>query len=276
MVKVQSTIHLDKALATAVKAARSAGAVMRRNQWAEKKIQQESKHDIKLELDVQCQKLIEGTLLKAFPDTAILGEDGVAGRAGSDWRWVVDPIDGTVNFTYGVPHACVSIALQQQRRERSFVTMVGVVFDPFCSELWTAIRGRPARLNGRVIRVSRRKHLGEAIVGIGFAKDVESLRKNLPVFNALVGRARKMRMMGAAALSLAYVASGRFDVYLETGIKLWDIAAAGLLLECAGGDFWHRPTGEDGKYEMLANNGLLRRKIQRLAAAARRAAAAKV
>jgi len=263
------TNDLPKALACAIHAARRAGALMRRNDLVAKRINQQSQHDIKLELDVLCQKLIEKTLLTAFPNTAVLGEEGVAGTPGADWRWVVDPIDGTVNFTYGVPHACVSIALQR-RGKAGFATVVGVVFDPFCDEMWTAIRGQPARLNGRPIHASRRKNLNEAIVAIGFAKDAASLRRNLPVFNALVRRVRKIRMMGAAALSLVYVASGRFDAYLESGIKLWDIAAAGLILECAGGDFWHRPLPRHEQYEMLANNGFLRRKIQLVAAKARR------
>jgi len=145
-----------------------------------------------------------------------------------------------------------------------------VVYDPFCDELWTAVRGGPARLNGKIIRASRRKVLAEAIVAIGFSKTRESLQENLPVFNALVRRVRKIRMMGAAALALTYVASGRFDAYIESGISLWDIAAGGLILECAGGEFWHRPLPGSDKYRMIANNGLLRPKLERLARAARK------
>ena len=94
---------------------------------------------------------------------------------------------------------------------------------------------------GKSSTPAARKELAEAIVAIGFSKTEESLNENLPVFNALVRRVRKIRMMGAAALALAYVASGRFDAYIESGISLWDIAAGGLILECAGGEFWHRP-----------------------------------
>jgi myo-inositol-1(or 4)-monophosphatase len=263
--------ELTKALACAVRAARQAGSLMRRNKSLVKKINKQSQHDIKLELDVRCQKLIEKTLLSAFPHSAVLGEEGVAGVAGADWRWVVDPIDGTVNFTYGVPHACVSIALQQRTSAaKDFSTVIGVVYDPFCDELWTAVRGGPARMNGRRIHASRRKELAEAIVAIGFSKDAASLRENLPVFNALVGKVRKMRMMGAAALSLSYVASGRFDAYLESGIQLWDIAAAGLILECAGGEFWRQPIAGGQAWRMLANNGLLRSKLERIARSARK------
>ncbi len=141
-----------------------------------------------------CQKLIEKTLLAKFPRSAILGEEGLAGPPDADTRWVVDPIDGTVNFTYGIPHACVSIAWQE-RVGGEFVTIAGVVFDPFCDEMWTAVRGQPARLNGRPIHVSGRAELRECIVSIGFAKDSDSLRLNLPVFNQLVRRVLKIRMM---------------------------------------------------------------------------------
>jgi myo-inositol-1(or 4)-monophosphatase len=264
----------QRALNCAVSAARAAGRLMRSEKAAPKKINSQSQHDIKLELDVLCQKLIEKVLLRSFPESAVLGEEGVAGHAGAALRWVVDPIDGTVNFTYGIPHACVSIALQQRLPSGEFVTVVGVVHDPFCDELWSAIRGGPARLNGKVIHASRRSDLAESIVAIGFSKSEASLNENLPVFNALVWRVRKIRMMGAAALALVYVASGRFDGYIESGISLWDIAAGGLILECAGGEFWRRPLPGGAQYRMIANNGLLRSKLERVAHAARKSGAA--
>jgi myo-inositol-1(or 4)-monophosphatase len=264
----------EKALRCAVDAARRAGGLMLRNRSSRKMINEQSLHDIKLELDVRCQKLIERRLLAAFPDSAVLGEEGVAGDASGALRWVVDPIDGTVNFTYGVPHACVSIALQKRASPAGdFVTVVGVVYDPFCDEIWTATAGGPARLNGRIIRASRRDRLEEAIVAIGFSKTEKSLNENLPVFNILVRRVRKVRIMGAAALSLSYVASGRFDAYIESGVSLWDIAAAGLILERAGGEFWRQPIGDTGQYRMLANNGLLRGKLEKIARDARQNAA---
>jgi myo-inositol-1(or 4)-monophosphatase len=257
----------QRALERAVSAARAAGRLMRSQKTARKKINAETQHDIKLELDVRCQQLIEKTLLASFPQAAILGEEGVSGRQDAPLRWVIDPIDGTVNFTYGIPHACVSIALQRQDNRGKFTTEIGVVYDPFCDELWTAKRGGPARLNGKIIHASRRDNLAEAIVAIGFSKTLDSLHENLPVFNVLVRRVRKIRMMGAAALALTYVASGRFDAYIESGISLWDIAAGGLILECAGGEFWHRPLPDSDKYRMIANNGLLRGKLERIARA---------
>lgn len=266
-----------RALASAVAAARAAGNLMRANLRLSKKINEATQHDIKLELDVRCQKLIERSLRRAFPKIPILGEEGILGDPEAPVRWVVDPIDGTVNFSYGIPHACVSIALQERApgagsrasRRRSttapaFRSVVGVVYDPFTEELWTAIRGGPARLNARVIRVSRRTKLNEAIVALGFAKEQLTLNRMLPTFNALIHRVRKVRIMGSAALSLVYVASGRMDAYVEYGLRLWDIAAGGLIIDCAGGDFWHEPVEGEYAYRILASNGKLRRKLERV------------
>ncbi len=241
---------------------------MRRNLRLPKKINSATLHDIKLELDVRSQKLIERKLARQFPKIAVLGEEGDSGNAEAAERWVVDPIDGTVNFNYGIPHACVSIALQVRNESRhsegGYETVVGVVYDPFAGELWTAIRGQPAKLNGRVIRVSVNKELREAIVSIGFAKTKNSLEATLPYFNRLVQRVRKVRIMGSAALALTYVATGRFDAYIERGIRLWDIAAGGLIVECAGGEFWRKPIEGRYKYGMIASNGRLRKKLEAL------------
>ena len=263
---------LSRALNCAVHAAKAAGELMRRNVRSKKKINFATQHDIKLELDVRCQKLIEKTLRATYPQIAVLGEEGVSGDIQAEHRWVVDPIDGTVNFAYGIPHCCVSIALQSgisklkvpAYPDAAYETVVGVVYDPFCDELWTAVRDGRAYLNGKVIRVSRRKRLDEAVVAIGFAKGPATLRIMLPVFNRLAYRVRKVRIMGAAALALTYVASGRMDGYLEAGIRLWDIAAGGLILECAGGDFRHEPITGEHKYRIMANNGLLGRKLRTL------------
>lgn len=274
-------ISSTAALNAAVVAARQAGKVMRRNQnLSDKAVNQASQHDIKLELDVKCQELIEKTLKKHFPQASILGEEGVSGDPAAEYRWVVDPIDGTVNFTYGIPHACVSIALQirasrpaAKRRKRSaaadtgveeFRTLVGVVYDPFSDELWTAIAGGPARLNGRVIRASRRRRLAESIVAIGFAKEMATMKRMLPTLNKLIRRVRKIRIMGAAALSLVYVGTGRMDAYVEFGLRLWDIAAGGLIIECAGGSFLRRSLGRDYRYQILASSRALSKPLQRL------------
>jgi myo-inositol-1(or 4)-monophosphatase len=271
----------NKALASAVEAARAAGAVMRKNLTAEKKANEITSHDIKLELDVRCQKLIERKLHTAFPKISLLGEEGDVGDADAEYRWVVDPIDGTVNFAHGIPHASVSIALQRRvegrgskvegkTRQRvkelithhsSHITLLGVVYDPFQDELWTAIRGQPARLNGRLIRVSKNRKLKQCIVSIGFAKNRSNLERALPYFIWIARRVQKIRMLGSAALALTYVATGRMDAYIERGISLWDIAAGGLILECAGGKFWVEATHGPHKFRMIASNGLIQKKL---------------
>lgn len=266
---MKTKLSLKGALDASASAATAVGKLLRANLHGAKKINLEVQHDIKLELDVRSQQLIQKTLQRAFPDVALLGEEGVAGDPESEWRWVVDPIDGTVNFAYGIPHACVSIALQrrgpapkQPELGDGYQTMVGVVHDPFCDETWTAIRGQPARLNKRITRVSTRRRLNEAVISMGFAKYDTGLKLMLPRLQYLAPRVRKIRIMGSAALDLVYVASGRMDAYMESGVRLWDIAAGGLILECAGGEFWRRqlPQG-DHFYALVANNGLLRRSL---------------
>ncbi len=253
-----------RALACAVRAARAAGKLVREHLDARKKVNLTSRYDIKLELDVRSQALIEKILRRDFPDVALLGEEGDSGEATADARWVVDPIDGTVNFAHGIPHACISIALQiisPKSKRTEYSSCVGMVYDPFCDELWTAIRGLPARLNGKIIKVSRRRRLGDCMVAMGFSKSTASLSRTLPYFNKLVPRVRKVRMTGAAALDLTYVASGRFDAYIERGVRLWDIAAGGLIVECAGGEFWREPVEGLLTYRMIASNGLIRKKL---------------
>ena len=279
------------ALAAAVKAARAAGQLMLTNWHAPKRVNYAYAHDIKLELDVRCQKLIEKTLRAAFPQISLLGEEGCSGPpslgsgaasvAKSEYRWVVDPIDGTVNYFHGMPHAAVSIALQKRdecrvasdennarsrmpfhvTRHASHVTLMGVIYGPFTDELWTATRGGPTRLNGRIVHVSRCARVEDAVIAMGFSKSKLNLEKSLPYVNRLSRRAMKIRIMGSAALELAYVACGRLDAYVERTINLWDIAAGALLVECAGGEFYTRPA-PGGKFRMVADNGKLRRKLQ--------------
>lgn len=258
-----------RALSVAVRAARAAGALMNTNLRSTKVINQEFRHDIKLELDVRCQRTIADILHRAFPHISLLGEEGVAGDPQAPYRWVVDPIDGTVNYSYGIPHACCSIALQRRKEgargyaNADFESLIGVVYDPFCRELWTAIRGGPALLNGVPVQVSQRRRLAESVIALGFGKRATVLRNLLPEFEGLALKVRKLRILGAAALELCYVASGRLEAFVETGVRLWDVAAGGLIIECAGGEFWHEQLPGEHKYRVVANNGLLRSQIEK-------------
>jgi myo-inositol-1(or 4)-monophosphatase len=253
-------ISRTKSLAAAIRAARAAGKIMRDHWQKPKRVNSAEAHDIKLELDVRCQKTIGKILFAAFPEISLLGEEGCSGNPDSDYRWVVDPIDGTVNYFFGMPHAAVSIALQQ-RQEKKYETTLGVIYDPFTDELWTATRGGQTKLNGKIVRVSRRAKIGEAMVAMGFSKSKENLEKSLPHLIRLARSALKIRLMGSAALELAYVASGRLDLYVERTINLWDIAAGALMVECSGGEMFLRNL-PDGRFRMCADNGLLRRKLQ--------------
>ncbi len=249
-------------LDTALEAAAAAGKLLRHNFGLPLNVNESTLHDVKLELDVQAQQAITRVILAEFPDHCILGEEGVTGKESAEVRWVVDPLDGTVNYFYNIPHYAVSIAAQQ-RTAAGWETVAGVVYAPEVDEMFAAAKGQPPTLNGQPIRVSDRAKLEEAIVGIGFFKSAETIRRGLEDFTQLIGRVRKMRLMGAAALDVVYVACGRFDAYIEYGIKLWDIAAGQLILEQAGGRVENRPTAEPHTFDTKMWNGKL--PVERLA-----------
>jgi len=237
----------------AIAAARAAGTLIRSHFGTPLNVNALEAHDIKLELDVQSQALITGMILDQFPDHAIYGEEGIAGNQSSPFHWIVDPIDGTVNFFYGIPHFCISIAL----REHSDI-LLGVIYDPIRDELWQVRKGGPPLLNGKPIAVSKRTNIADAILSVGFSKTRTTIDSGLPLFQDLVYRARKCRLMGSAALDMAYVASGRLDAYIEQSVSLWDIAAGILLVESAGGSVkLESPPDKPDKFSVVATNGLL-------------------
>jgi myo-inositol-1(or 4)-monophosphatase len=240
-------------LDAAENAARAAGKLLRENFQQQQRVKTVAAHDIKLEIDVRAQELIGKLLLEQFPAHALYGEEGIAGDQSSDHQWIVDPLDGTVNYFYGIPHFCVSIALRLHNE-----IVVGVIYDPVRNEVWTGQRGEVSKLNGAPIHVSDRAELAEAVISIGLAKTGETINTNFPRLQQMIHRVRKCRVLGSAALDLAYVASGRFDAYIETGISLWDIAAGALLVENAGGTVDLRPRENmKDKYSITASNGIL-------------------
>jgi len=246
-------MQISPYLETAVSAARAAGELLRAHFGTTLDVNEFAAHDIKLDLDVRSQELITDLLLERFPGHAIYGEEGIAGNQESDFQWIVDPIDGTVNFFYSIPHFCISIAL----RERGEI-ILGVIYDPMRDELWQVERGGAATLNGQPIRVSSRDQIKDAMLSIGFAKSKTTIAAGLPTLEYFVGRARKCRMMGSAALDLAYVACGRLDAYIESSVSLWDVAAGKLLVEAAGGKFEMEPrTDNPDKISVRASSGLL-------------------
>src|SRR5437773_1070263 len=168
-------------LDTAEHAARQAGKLLRENFRRQQRVNAAAAHDLKLEIDVQAQELITNLLLKEFPGHAIYGEEGIAGDQSTEHQWVVDPLDGTVNYFYGIPHFCVSIAL----RLRSEI-MVGVIYDPMRDEMWAGQKGEKPKLNGQPFHVSDRAELAEAVISIGLAKTGETINANFPLLQALI------------------------------------------------------------------------------------------
>jgi myo-inositol-1(or 4)-monophosphatase len=237
-------------LQLATEAALTAGKLLKQNFGLDATVDEATHHDIKLALDKESQELITQILLDARPGDALYGEEGLAGNQESNRQWIVDPIDGTVNFFYGIPHFCVSIALRVDGE-----IVAGVIHDPMVGETWTVEKGSPAYLNGVEISTSKRDTLEQSILYIGCGKDDESLRTGIERFRKASVKARKMRMMGSAALGMAYIASGRIDGYIESRISLWDIAAGQLLVETAGGKVELTPVpGHPDAWSIIATN----------------------
>jgi myo-inositol-1(or 4)-monophosphatase len=244
-------------LDAAKNAARKAGELLRKNFHSPQHVNAALAHDIKLAIDVETQELITKALLKQFPEHALYGEEGIVGDQSSEHQWVVDPLDGTVNYFYQIPHFCVSIALRWKGE-----IIVGVIYDPMRDEMWSAQKGEKPRLNGQHFRVSERNELSEAVISVGLAKTGHSIDSNLPLFEAMIHRVRKCRVLGSAALDMAYVACGRLDAYIERGISLWDIAAGWILIETAGGKVDLRPRKDmKDKYSIVASNGVIDLKL---------------
>lgn len=245
-------------LKIAAHAAKEAGWLLKEQFGGAKTVNTMLSYDIKLQLDEDCQEMITKALLEAFPHHAVLGEEGTTGDQDSPFIWIVDPIDGTVNYYYGIPHFCVSIAL----RQHGIITH-GVIYDPMQDELWAVEKYGVPLLNGQPIAVSPRDKLSEAILTCGFAKTADSMEANLQRNIRLTSQVRKTRMMGSAALAMAYVATGRLDAYLEEQISIWDVAAGLLLVECAGGIAELKPIeGKKEVYSIIASNGHLQEALR--------------
>jgi myo-inositol-1(or 4)-monophosphatase len=243
----------DALTAAAIDAARQAGALLKAHFGGVLGVNELKQYDIKLELDVRSQELITAILLRRFPEHAIYGEEGIAGNQESSHQWIVDPIDGTVNYFYGIPHFCVSIALRIAGE-----IVLGVIYDPNLDELFLGRRGHSPTLNGRPIRVSDRDKMEDAMITVGFSKNRESIDAGLRRFRSLLFQVRKTRMLGSAALGMAYVAAGRLDAYIEELISLWDVAAGVIIVETAGGRarmFERNATVE--AFSMCCTNGKL-------------------
>lgn len=222
-------------LTIAVKAARRAGDIINRasTDLDRLTVSRKAHSDFVSEVDKAAEDAIIKILREAYPDHSILAEEsGASSNAHTaEYQWIIDPLDGTTNFLHGFPQYCVSIALAHRE-----TLSQAVVYDPVNNELFTATRGAGAYLNNRRIRVAKRTHLGECLIGTGFPfRDFTHMEAYLAMFKDMIPKTVGIRRPGSAALDLAYVAAGRYDGFWETGLAPWDIAAGCLLILEAGG-----------------------------------------
>ena len=255
-------------LALALRLAREAGAIQRARYETQLQISSKTRPiDLVTEVDRACETWIVEAIRRERPGDDILAEEGGAhADAGAAWRWVIDPLDGTVNFAHGYPCFCVSIGVEHRG-----VRTVGVVYEPLRDECFEAVRGRGARRNGAPIRVSACDTVGMALLATGFAYDVrDSERDNLVHFASAVKHAGGVRRDGSAAIDLCYVACGRFDAYWELKLHAWDVAAGILIVEEAGGrvtDLAGGAVPASGR-EIVASNGAIHDELLRVLAGA--------
>ncbi len=243
--------------------AHEAGARLR--EFFAQGVETEYKGDVDLVTvaDRTVEKLIRSRLSEVFPDHGIYGEEGTRERLEHEYRWYVDPLDGTTNFAHGFPQFCVSLGLEHRPQGvapgEDGTLVAAVIFDPLRNELFTAERGRGAWLNGKPIHVSRNRQLAESLLATGFPSHKRHTNPNIHFYQEFTLRSHGVRRAGSAALDLAYTACGRVDAFWEFNLNPWDTAAGILLVEEAGG----RVTGFSGDYvrldsrEVLASNGLI-------------------
>jgi myo-inositol-1(or 4)-monophosphatase len=243
-------------LQTAIDIVTRAGEIQLARQASGFRVSKKGEIDLVTEVDLECERMCRAVIAERFPDHDVLAEEFGAGgsvRTPSRWRWVFDPLDGTTNYAHGLPIYCSSLGLEVDGR-----TQVGAVYDPTRRELYTAVRGGGAHLNGAPLQVSDTSRLIDALIVTGFPYDVHQKAGDLVgLFGAFLGRARAVRRLGSAALDLCYVAAGRFEAFWEQHLKPWDVAAGALIAEEAGGCV----TGMDGTRfdpaaaHLVASNG---------------------
>ena len=245
----------DALLAFATEIAREAGAVLKERHGQPHDIHFKGPLDMVTETDRAAEALIAGRIRGAYPDHALLGEEGSRGTIDdAPYCWVTDPLDGTTNFTHGLPIFSVSIAL-----EHLGLPIVGVVFDPMRDELFASTRGGGATRNGEPIRVSATNTLERSLLVTGFSYDLDQRARQAATWRYLLTRVQAIRQLGSAALNLCYVAAGRLDGYWERGISPWDVAAGALIVMEAGGTVTDMAGGpfRSADRQIVASNGPL-------------------
>ncbi len=242
----------------AVETAREAGQILLEKFG--RKIEISLKGDINLvtEADIASEKHIVERIKSHFPKHAILAEESGASEIENEYKWIIDPLDGTTNYAHGYPCWCVNIAL-----EHNGEIVLGVTFDPTRNELFVAEKGQGATLNGRRIRVSETEKLADALLVTGFPYDAKKRADFARHFTEFTHKARGIRRDGSAAIDMAYVACGRFDGFWDEGLNAWDVAAGVLLIEEAGGRVSYYDDSKFSVYAppICADNNLIHREM---------------
>lgn len=251
-------------LKAASETALAAGKLLKQNSRRLVRVMHKGKIDLVTEMDLRSEKLIVSRLLGSFPDFSFLTEEAEAIENDSDFRWIIDPLDGTTNYAHGFPVWCVSIALEYRGH-----MIAGVVYDPNQDEMFTATMDTPARLNGKKIKVSDREDLSESLLATGFPYDIRTSRdNNLNHFKRFATRCQAIRRAGSAALDLCYLAAGRFDGFWELKLHPWDTAAGTLIARQAGA---HVSGFAGEKYsifdkDLLVSNGRIHEQMMKVLA----------
>jgi myo-inositol-1(or 4)-monophosphatase len=236
---VEESRLVQRAHRVALECARSAGSrLLKRFKNRDFRVQSFSEHDIKLDVDVDAENLIKSIIRRRFPDHGFICEESGEENIQGGYNWVIDPLDGTVNFSKGIPHFCTSIAFKREKR-----VLLGVVFDPVKDELFSGVLGEGATFNGKPIRRDHVRRLEEAVMVMGFFK-TESLEEGVKAYGRIAHRVKKMRFFGSAALDLCYLACGRVNAYMQHSLNEWDIAAAALIADLSGVMMQIRRTGQ--------------------------------
>lgn len=247
----------SKELGIATKAARESGRILMEN-YGRVRARYKADRTLVTNSDIESEKNIKRILKSEFPDYSFITEESRAEKRNSEYTWIIDPLDGTTNYTIHNPFFCVSIALAYKNDP-----VLGVVYYPFARELFYAERGRGAYLNGKRIRVSKETGLENSFLAFCHKSDPDSVRLMADVFRKLKSMNEKIRQIGAAALELSYVASGRIDSFMMINLNLWDVSAGALIVKEAKG----KVTDFDGREfnlksgDILATNGKIHNKI---------------
>ena len=255
-----SSPGLDELLQCAEAAARAAGRHALEQERRRNEVFQASAHDVKLKLDLECQAIADEAIRKRFPDHLIFGEEsGEKGDPNATLIWIIDPIDGTVNFSHGLQLWCCSVAALSNGE-----TIAGAVFAPVLDECYTARRGGPACCNGNPIAVSKTSRVEDAIVATGIDRKTRELSESIRLFERLTQRVQRPRIMGSAALDICHVACGKSDGYYESGIYLWDAAAGRIIVEQAGGRSEILRRDGDLRISFMATNGRIHETLKQI------------